>query len=230
MKTFIADTEEGLGQELNTVCSEYPNYKDILKIDETVITNLNNTNVVAQLIVKQNVKVQLGATTFTAFKKLLMRGNGTDIIVSYPVLATYPTVMPTICSANVESQLRNVIQLFVATGKLTEVMGIAMGFVKLVNVEDLSLGTPDISVKNSSGGHPSIHCTMGDYDDYEIWKDSGTGFVFHSVSSKPKFIDNSPLPLINTHALWIYKSIYRYKNVQIGNWSHAVSIAVYGTI
>ena len=230
MRTTIADTEIGLCIELDTICREYPNYKDILKIDEVVISDLGKTNVVVQMITKQNAKVQLGANTFTAFKSLLLKGHGTDTIGGYPVLVTYPAVMPPICEANVESQLRHVIQLIVATGKLTEVMGIALGIVKLVNVADLALGTPDLTVKNSSGGHPEIHCKIGDYDDFEIWKDTGTGFVLLSVSSKPKFIDNSVLPVTGGHALWIYKSIYRYKNVQIGNWSQAVSIAVYGTV
>jgi len=230
MRTIIADTEIGLCTELDTFCREYPNYKDILNIDTVVISNLCKTNVVLQMINKQNAKVQLGANTFTAFKNLLLRGNGTDVINGYPVLVTYPAVMPPICEANVEAQLRHVIQLIVATKKLTEEMGIALGIVKLINVADISQGTPDLTVKNSSGGHPIIHCTMGDYDDYEIWKSTGTGFVLLSVSSKPKFIDNSALPVIGVHALWVYKTIYRYKNVQIGNWSQAVSIAVYGTV
>ena len=230
MRTTIADNEIGLCTELDTFCREYPNYKDILNIDTVVISDLIKTNAVVQMVTVQNSKVQLGANTFTAFKNLLLRGNASDTIGGYPTLVTYPTVMPPICAENVEAQLRHVIQLIVATGKLTEEMGIALGIVKLINLSDLTLGTPDLSVKKSSGGHPEVHCTMGDYDDYEIWKDSGTGFALLTVSSKPKFSDITVLPAAGAHALWIYKTIYRYKNIQIGNWSQAVSIAVYGTV
>ena len=124
--------------------------------------------------------------------------------------------MPPICAANVEVQLRHVIQLIVATGKLTEEMGIALGIVKLINVADLSQGTPDLTVKNSSGGHPEIHCTIGDYDDYEIWKDTGTGFALLTVSSKPKFTDNSSLPISGGQALWIYKLFIVTKTYKLG--------------
>ena len=68
MRTRIADTEIGLCTELDTFCREYLNYKDILNIDVTVISDLNKTNVVLQMVNKQNAKVQLGANTFTAFK------------------------------------------------------------------------------------------------------------------------------------------------------------------
>ncbi len=230
MKTFVSDTEIGFCHELGVFCQQYPNYKDILNIDTTVISDINKANAVVQMIVVQQSKIQMAAAGFTAFKNLLLNGNGADVISTYPLMPVYPAIMPTICLANVVSQFRDVIQRCVATKKLTEEMGIAMGFVKLLNLTDLSAGTPDLSVKTINGGHPDIHCTIGDYDDFEIWKNTGTGFVLLSISSKPHYTDKTPLPAIGVSAIWIYKTIYRYKNEQIGNWSETVTIAVYGTI
>ena len=85
-------------------------------------------------------------------------------------------------------------------------------------------------MKVMSAGHPTLHTAIGGYDGFEIWKDAGTGFVFLNVSNGPNYIDNSALPASGVEVIWRYKIIYRYKNVQIGNWSNTISVAVKGSV
>ncbi len=81
-----------------------------------------------------------------------------------------------------------------------------------------------------SAGHPTLHTKIGDYDGFEVWKDTGTGFAFLNVSDTPNFTDPSALPASGVEVIWKYKIIYRYKNVQIGNWSVTISVAVKGSV
>jgi len=95
-------------------------------------------------------------------------------------------------------------------------------------IDTMGAGTPNLTLKTAGGGHPQLHCTMGEYEGYEVWKDTGTGFIRFDVSTSPNYTDMTPLPPAGTDVIWTYKVIYRYKNVQIGNWSISIPIAVKG--
>lgn len=85
---------------------------------------------------------------------------------------------------------------------------------------------PVISVRLIQGGKPEIVWTKGDFDGIDIYVDRGNNqFIFLATDSYPNYTDNAPLPATGA-AVWRYKTIYRYGDEPIGNYSDIVSIAV----
>ena len=230
MRILVENTEEKLAPQIAYFCSNYPTYKDKLNADETDMTNLNVGSEFMTFILGMQAKMQTASVGFTSYKDLMISGNGTDVLGALPVLVTYPAIVPPVCGANVESLFRKVLQQCVSSGNLTEDMAKALGIYAEPSVVVLEKGTPPLSLKSMSAGHPTLHSRLGDYDGFEIWKNTGAGFVFLNVSDSPNYTDTSALPAIGVGAIWQYKIIYRYKNVQIGNWSETISVAVTGSV
>jgi len=228
MKTYIENTEEKLVKQIAQFCDMYTIYASLLKVDPTKIDNLNAGSLFMTFILAMQGKVQTLAVTFTAYKDLVFYGIGTDVLGVLPVLPVYPTSPPPVCLAAVESLFREIIQQCVKSGKLTEDIAKALGIFEEVPVVELEKGTPVLSLKSKSAGQPKLHTIIGDYEGFEVWKDSGTGFVFLNVSNSPNYTDTSALPAAGIEVVWKYKIIYRYKNAQIGNWSNVISVAVKG--
>jgi len=228
IRTQIESTDLKFKIQLAGFCSVYPEYASLLNVDADRMTELNKGNAVVQVIFGKHEALQTFAVGFTAYKELLRRGNATDVLSAYPTMPVYPTVMPPLCNENVEAEFRIVIQECIDSGNLSEAIAKALGIFAEPLVDVLSEGTPNLTVKIVGGGHPALHCTMGDYEGFEVWKDTGTGFVRFDVSISPNYVDMSPLPSSGTDVIWTYKVIYRLKNVQVGNWSISIPIAVKG--
>ena len=214
------------------VSLEYPTYESDLNAHADDMIELNKGSVFMTFVLGIQAKNQTSAIAFTAYKDLMRSGKGGGVLGALPVLTAYPTTPapPPVCNADVESLFRKVAQQCVRSGKLTEDIAKALGIFEEVTTATLETGTPDLSLKVMSAGHPTLHTAIGGYDGFEIWKDAGTGFVFLNVSNGPNYIDNSALPASGVEVIWRYKIIYRYKNVQIGNWSNTISVAVKGSV
>ena len=230
MKTLVEKGDIELATQIRNFLDEYPSHKDELKVLASKITDLAKGSAYLDFILDIQTKVHTSSSTVTSYKKLVRHGKGTDILGAKPTLTVYPLVVPPVCDANVEGLFREIIQDSVNSGNLTEDVAKALGIFAEPSTKVLAEGTPDLSLKSMSGGHPMLHSKLDDYDGFEIWKDSGVGFVFHNVSTSADFIDQSPLPALGVEVVWKYKIIYRYKNLQIGNWSATISVAVKGNV
>ncbi len=228
MKIVIAGTDEGLVIQLRKFLSKYVDYKDVLDVEETKITNLGTGLNMLSFIVDEQVKVKVFGMTLTSYKTLVRNGDKSVKLTAIPTFAAYPAILPVLGNQGVESLFREITQDCVKSGKLTESIGIELGLIELPVTIDLTLGTPNLTSKSSNASHPRLHSNLGNYDEYEVWKDSGLGFVRHDVSTTADYTDNTTLPAAEVHEVWLYKAIYRYKNAQIGNWSVTVSVAVHG--
>lgn len=88
---------------------------------------------------------------------------------------------------------------------------------------------PTISLQLVQGGKPEVVWSKEQYDGIDIYVDRGTGvFAFLATDTYPNYIDTFTLPASGTSALWKYKTIYRYNDVQVGQWSDIVVLAVGG--
>ena len=230
MKILIQSTDEKITLQLAHFCANYSVYADLLKVDPDKITLLTKGSVYMTFVMGMQNKVQASSITFTSYKDLARGGNGTDILGALPVLPKYPDTVPPVCNANVEALLRDVTQQCVKSGKLSDDIAKALGIFYDPILQNLEEGTPDLSLKSMSAGHPTLHATLKDYEGFEIWKDAGIGFVFLNVSTSANFTDTAALPAVGVEVIWKYKVIYRYKNAQIGNWSATISVAVKGSV
>ncbi len=230
MKTFIEKSEEKLSTQLIKFCGAYPTYAGVLNANAAKITNLNSGNLFLIFILMIQGKLQTLSTTFTAYKDLFVSGKGGGVLGALPALTVYPTTPPPIALADLVSLFREVIQQCVKSGNLTEDIAKALGIFEEVSAVTLGDGTPGLHLKSMSAGHPTLHTTLADYEGYEVWKDSGAGFVFLNVSIGPNYTDTSALPAAGVEVIWKYKIIFRYKNQQIGHWSATLSVAVKGSV
>ena len=233
MRTVVESAEDKLSTQIVRFCSNYtPAYASLLNVNVTDMTNLNKGSVFLAFILLMMGKLQTSAITFTAYKDLLLSGKGGGALGALPILTVYPTIPapPPVALADLISLFRDIIQQCVNSGNLTEDMAKALGIFEEPDVLTLEAGTPVLSLKAMSAGHPTLHTIIGNYDGFEIWKDSGAGFVFLNVSNGPNYTDTSALPASGVDALWKYRIIYRYKNAQVGNWSATLSVAVKGSV
>ena len=227
IKTYIEIQDAKFRTQLAHFYLFYHLYIDELNVLAAKITRLQAGNAVVQMIFPQQDKLATFGTGFTAYKNLLRWGNNGEALTAFPVMPTYPAIMPVLCESNIEALFKEILQDCVDNG-MTEATAKALG----VFAEDVTVllgeGTPNFSLKLAGGGHPLLHCTMKGYDGYEIWKDTGTGYTRFDVSTSANYTDMTPLPAAGTDVVWNYKIIYRYKNLQIGNWSAIIPIAIKG--
>ena len=228
MEIVIDSTDDGLVNQIGKFLKHYPDYENILNLPPAKITTLGEMLKFFSFVVTKQHDFKYFGLELTSYKDLLRDGNPLLLMNALPVVPVYPAILPTTSNQGVVVFFREITQLCVATRKMTEPMAIALGLIKLPVIADLIAGTPNLISKSSNVGHPRLHCTLGYYEGYEVWKDSGKGFVKLDVSNKPDYVDNSPLPATGVSEVWAFKAIYRYNNVQIGNWSEIVSVLVKG--
>jgi hypothetical protein len=225
--TYVEQTDTKFRIQLGNFCNLYPTYIDELNVLPAKMVRLNKGNAVVQVIFPQQEKLATFGTGFTSYKNLLRWGNNGEVLTAFPTMPTYPETLPALCEANIESLFKEILQDCVDNG-MTEATAKILG----VFAEDVTVllgeGTPNFSLKLAGGGHPLLHCTIKGYDGFEIWKDTGTGFIRFDVSTSPNYMDMTPLPPAGTDVIWRYKIIYRYQNLQIGNWSPIIPIAIKG--
>ena len=78
MRTFIERTEEKLAPQIANFCIIYLNYASLLGANATDMVNLNKGSLFLSFILGMQTKIQTMATTFTAYKDLLLTGNVTS--------------------------------------------------------------------------------------------------------------------------------------------------------
>ena len=233
MKILIEGSEDKLVVQLHKFRTGYTTeYAALLKVPTDLLDKLDKGSNYLDFVLDMQGKIHTSSTTFTSYKNLVLHGHGADILGALPVLPVYPTVKPPVCEANVQGILREVAQICVNSGNLTEDMAKALGLFEDPTVVSLENGTPDLSLKSMSGGHPMLHTILNGYDAFEVWKDSGkgVGFIFHNVSTASDYSDQSALPALGVEEIWKYKIIFRYQNLQIGHWSQTISVAVKGNV
>jgi len=228
MEIAIDNTDDGLVNQIGKFLKHYPDYDGDLHLPPAKISTLGGIQTFFSFVVTKQHDFKHFGLELTSYKDLLRNGDPLILMNALPVVPIYPTTLPVTCNEGVVSFFREIAQLCVATGKLTEPMAIALGLIKVPVIVDLIAGKPNLTLKASNVGHPRLHCTLGEYEGYEVWKDIGKGFFKLDVSNKPDCVDNSPLPAAGVSEVWDYKAIYRFNNIQIGNWSEIVSIAVKG--
>jgi len=64
----------------------------------------------------------------------------------------------------------------------------------------------------------------------EIWVDRNDSnvFVFLTINAEPNTTDPAPLPPIGTSMVWKYRTICRFHDEQVGQWSDVMSVTVMG--
>ncbi len=231
MLLHIETTEQKLIQQILRFLNKYPSHAAILLVLASKIIRLNKGALYMEFIIKENNIVQYFAEGYTAYKNRVRHGSATiGILGAAPVMPEYPTIMPELSEDDIEGLFREVLQDCVNSGHLSEEIAADLGILDLGIPEVLEEGTPKLTGKLGTGGHPILHTFIGVYSGYQIWKDIGKGYLLLTVSTTANYTDISALPIMGSGEVWKYKIIYVYKNVPIGNWSNECTISVIGHV
>ena len=231
MTTFILETDAGFSGQTNQWCGNISDYITILELNAPKVAIFKTTNDFVQFIFKEQTEVKAFAHGFTLYKDQLHLGPSKVLMGAIPSPPVFPTILPTISMGNARAQFADLIQDCVRSSNFTRDIGVILGFMKTEAIEKEEEGTPNLTVKLTTGGHPILHAKKGSYQGYEVWKDSdGKGYLKLDTSLYADYTDVSELPALGVGKTWKYKVIYVAKGGQCGNWSAEVTIGVFGLI
>lgn len=168
-------------------------------------------------------------TKLTAYKNEMMNGVADGVDASLPpALPTFdpppPAVEPGIIkrATSIGNRIKSSRSYTIADGNDLGLEGSVITF----NPEEQK---PVIQLHLIAGGKPEVVWTKGKMDGIEIYVDRGAGtYELLAFDTYPNYTDTAPLPAAGSSAIWKYKAIYRYGDVQAGFWSDVVSITVTG--
>ncbi|UAY51279.1 hypothetical protein [Ferruginibacter albus] len=104
-----------------------------------------------------------------------------------------------------------------------------LGLEGVEEITDVHEMKPALQLRLIAGGQPEIIWKKQRMDGIEIYVDRGTGnWQLLAYDTYPNYTDTAPLPALGASAVWKYKAIYRYNDVQAGMWSDPASITVSG--
>ena len=228
METRIATTEGGKKFQIGVFLNAYPNHKTLMNVPQTKMDKLLKGYNFFVFIEPENQSVQSFAEGYTGYKNLFLYGKGGGTLGAIPVFTSTMATPPPIPEANLIALFRSVVQDCGNSGNLTADIAKDLGILAPEEADTLATGTPALSAKVGQGGHVELHTPMGIYGAWEIYKNSGTGYVFLNTCMNAHFRDNSPLPALGVAVVTKYKAIFVVKNVQVGNWSSEVTVTISG--
>ena len=232
MNTFILDSDAGLEGQLDQCCTNIDDYVTPLGLVAAKVVKIKTTYAFVKFIFGAHAGIQAYAHGLTIYKDQLHSGPSKALMGAIPIPPAFPTILPTISLGNARAQFADLIQDCVRSNNFTRDIGVILGFMKTEAVEKEEEGTPNLSVKLTTGGHPILHAKKGSYQGYEVWKDvgDGKGYAKLDTSLYADYTDVSDLPAIGVGKAWKYKVIYVSKRSKCGNWSSEVTIGVFGLI
>ncbi len=163
------------------------------------------------------------AQNWTHYKNTLLTGTGP---ASYPVYTTAPALEPPAVTLGVLNRFRDLARRIKASPAYTEGIGEALGIVGPEHIApDPATLTPQISLR-ASGGQVEVIWHKQGMEAVEIQKDSGSGWQFIAVDTRPNYIDTTPFP--SPAVKWKYRAIYTRDSQRIGQWSNVAEITIGG--
>jgi hypothetical protein len=158
--------------------------------------------------------------------------DGVASAASASVLPTPPNLgtPPPVPAPGVFKRASSIAAVIKSRSNFTEADGNDLGIIGVsASAPDLVNAKPQIEIRLVQGGKPEILWTKGEYDGLAIYVDRGTdAWSFLAIDTYPDYIDNFALPASGSAAVWRYRAIYRYDDIEVGMWSDIVSITVGG--
>ncbi len=178
------------------------------------------------------LKLEDAAQNYTdgiyAFKRVLRDGpKSTAVNLPAPlVITTAPTSVP---YGDIIGFIGALIVRIKKNKNYTEAIGKALHIIApQSHGPDTATLQPELTV-DFKGGHPVLHWKHNGTDALELEADYGTGtFSLLTIKMSPSFEDTTPLPPLDTAALWKYRGIYRLHDKQVGQWSKVLDVSVKG--
>lgn len=170
--------------------------------------------------------VRDSAVQWTSYKNLILSGPSDGNIPATPVTTPPASPPPASAPPDVLGRFRELARRIKASSGYTDAIGEALGIVGPDHAPR-NFGTlaPLISLR-TSGDAVEVVWNKDGMEAVEIQKDSGSGWTFLAVDTRPNYTDTTPAPA--TASRWKYRAIYTHDSEKVGQWSNVAEITVGG--
>ncbi|MEI8202193.1 MAG: hypothetical protein WCH34_04225 [Bacteroidota bacterium] len=231
MKTFIARSDSALNKQLRLFCSNIDSVSGLLSINGAKIIQIKKDSVNFDYLLTGAKEFKDYGKSVVASKTQLRMGTDESLLINIIPPQPWPTPVPTNIVPGIQHRFANLIQDCTNSSNFREDIGVLLGIIKPHSIFTPEDGKPNAKGKLAQAGLPEVKATIGKYDGYSIYKDSGDGYKFYDKSAYHKWVDKrEPLPHQGTTEVWKYKLIYNYKNEEVGAYSNEIVIVVYGNV
>ena len=221
---YLPSDDSGKAELLEHLAARLPIHAAALELSPDDITQLKADALAFRYTLSATNIVQANAKLWTAFKNLQRDGGPGE--TAYPNVSNLPAPVPAV-PLGIIPRLTNVVARIKAARNYSDAIGQDLDIVGSLQAAGTDGAKPILDI-TTKAGRPNIQWSKGKADALEIWVDRSDdkGFALFTIASSPRVPDPTPLPASPTR--WKYKAIYRLKDVQIGDWSDVVSVAVGG--
>ncbi len=222
---YLPPDDEGKDTLLTNIAGTIGGYQTTVGLDAGVVASTQADAAFFHYARLASQQVAAFAQQWTAYKNSARNGTGANLgpVPVPPVLGTPPAAVP----PGIFKRLAALVVRIKAHPGYTEAIGQDLDIIGAEQTLDTTNAKPVIELELAAG-HPNVLWPKGGFDAVEIWVDRGSGSVFLTIDTIPDYLDTAPLPAPGQSAVWKYKAIYRLNDVQVGQWSDVVSIAVAG--
>ena len=167
------------------------------------------------------------AVSCTSYKDLARSGDGTEILGDIPEAPT-PDPEPDAVDADIQGRFSDMAARIKKSPNYNTGIGDTLGINAPAAPFNPAEGKPELNIKLVEGGFPQIKSIIGEYEGYQLQKDSGAGFSLLNVVLHPAYVDKSGMPAPGTSIIVSYRAIYIYKGVPVGSYSDVIKVTVTG--
>ena len=171
------------------------------------------------------IRMKNAGSEWVAYKNLLLTGNDAqDGPANIPPTPSMPDPEPPSVNFGILTRFRELVRRIKASPNYNETVGEALGIIGPDAGEpDPATLIPEISLR-TSGGQVEVVWKKGKMEAIEIQKDTGAGWQFLAMDTRPNYIDTTPFPA--PPAMWKYRAIYTEDSQRMGQWSNVAEISV----
>ncbi len=224
---YMPANDSGKADFLDHLANNLPRYKTQLGISDEAVASVIADSMSFRYTLNSMNTMQANGQAWTGFKNLLRDGVLGFTSTAWPVTPVLSTPTPVAVLPGIIPRLTNLVAQLKANKNYSASIGHDLWLIGTHSPIDPSTWKPHLSIKKNAG-HPTIVWNKGGATAIEIWVDRNddAGFMLLTTNTEPNTPDGSRLPLSGTSAVWHYKAIYIYHDVQVGQWSDIISVAV----
>lgn len=223
---YIPKDDEGKAALFERVAATLDTYASGLGISGTEVSDQSDDALWFRYILTNARIVRASAEQWTSFKNELLNDPGDGTIPPTPVTTPPATPAPAAVAPGILPRFRELARRIKASAGYTDSIGEALGIVAPEHTpHDTSTLAPPISLR-LSGDRVEVLWKKAGMEAIEIQKDTGGGWQFLAVDTRPDYIDTTPFPA--AAAKWKYRAIYTQDSQKTGQWSNIAEITVGG--
>ncbi len=222
--TFIQSSDDAFSKQLTQFANSIDEFALTLGLTVAEVNSAKADAKYYAYVVQTAALIKVFQKTTISFKKHSRNGSKKDFLLNFPPTPIFDTPPPAV-KPNIQPRFSKLVKKIKSSKNYNSAIGKALSIEAIHSHFDIQAGQPKVSVI-FTGGHQRIKYKRGKYEGAEIWKDEGNGYFLLKTVTKSIYVDKTELPPAGTSAIWKYKLVYLYKDVQVGKWSSEIITTV----